>query len=808
MFTAFAAATGVKFDFYLVPNSLSYDRQISQMVSELGITRFVEGLNEADRNVVAQSYHGITGIPALMALQQALYSAVAAAGTTPVIAPSYGILADYATAFNDAALSSYGNIHEYFGTGNPPGGASGGIAALLATAAQPSGSNPIIATEAGYYTASTPGTGSAQFLSDAVDQTVQAKYDLTILFDNWKDGVPVTYLYELLDEAADPNDTNFADHYGVFNANGTPKLAATALHNLTTILADNGTPRNGDTLGYQVTGLPTTGQSLLLEKSTGAFDLTLWNDVRLWSATSPTEVNVTLPPITVNFGQIVQSVTEYDPLTGTGAVATWTNVSTVNIGLPDHPVVFEVVTYPAGQLSLSSYITPTSLSGGQSSGNLWSTIMANVVETNPNWTSGVTIASVGTTGTTGTVAFNASSQVLTYTGAAYNAFAPADSFTYTVADGHGGTVTGTVAMTELPATNTTYGTTTGATYTAPSASWTMISLTTGQTLNGSSAGGDTFIANVDTSIHAAGSGNTIIGGNGNFYAGAGTSNAHVTLGNGNNTVIAYGTGDVISLGNGNNTIWKPAGSATITTGNGNETINVGGTNNTISVGTGTSTINAGIDGTPAGYESVTAVGGTNTITLGGAYDTVHLLGGTGNLVNTNGGYATITLDAGSTTVGATGVGNTVTARSGTNTINVGGSTNVVNGGSGSDTIWAGGDYDVVNAGTGMQTITSAGHHGTFNLTHGTDTFTDNGGFQHTRARRGRRRRPGEGQRDQPRRHVRPAASASGNELERQPVDAVQLPRCPRRGRHLNHLAQPDWQHDGWDARYRGAEQLR
>lgn len=49
-----------------------------------------------------------------------------------------------------------------------------------------------------------------------------------------------TYLYELFDRDSSASNTNPEANFGLFNSDGTPKLAATAIHNLTTILADDG----------------------------------------------------------------------------------------------------------------------------------------------------------------------------------------------------------------------------------------------------------------------------------------------------------------------------------------------------------------------------------------------------------------------------------------------------------------------------------------------------------------------------------------------------------------------------------------
>ena len=720
LFAQVASATGALFNVHL-GSGQPYGAQINLIVKNLSFIRFAEGINEPD--TFPQSYNGLTGFAAVNAAQQDLYTAVKAAGNTPVIAPSYGILSSYSSAPDNSANSDYGNIHEYFGTGNPP---AGSLPSLLATAGLTVGNAPILATEAGFYTGEILSSNSQQFAASVVDETVQAKYDLTILFDNWNLGVNVTYFYELMDRVVDTGNTDYRFHYGLFNADGSPKLAAVAIHNLTTILSDTGTPRSGGLLPYQTTGWPSTGNSLLLEKSSGVFDLALWNDIRLWSAVSPGEINNPLPQITVNFGQIVQSVVVYDPMVGTSPIATWSNVTSFSVGLPDHPVIFEITLHAPGQLSLDSYVLPASLSAGQSSGNLWSQIMGNVVESNPNWLAGVTINSVQTNGTTGSVTFDATNQILTYLAPSYNPFNPTDSFTYTVTDGQGGSATGTIAVTELPAPLTIYAMTVGATYTAPAAGWTMISLATGQTLNGNAGGGGSFLVNIDTQIHAAGNNNSIQGGAGNFYAGAGGDNARISLGDGNNIISVTGLGATITTGNGNNVVWKPTGFATIVMGDGNQKITAGGSNNTVSIGSGVSSISLGTDGSAAGYESITVAGGTNTIYVGGANDTVHILGGTNNSVGSTGGLATIVVDGGSNTLNIKGAANTLILNAGTNVANTNGAGNIIQGGSGTDTIWAGGNNNSVVAGSGTESITFAGSGNVADLTMGTDTFIENG----------------------------------------------------------------------------------
>src|SRR5690606_16806296 len=137
----------------------------------------------------------------------------------------------------------------------------------------------IVLTEAGYY--SLPGGGSW----GGVDLQTQAKLTLNLLFDAAKLGVERTYLYQLLDAYADPSNTDMEKHFGLFDINNNPKPVAKAIHNLTTILADTGAAAGGN-FDYSVSGLPTSGSVSVLQKSSGAYDVVVWNEPDIWNETT------------------------------------------------------------------------------------------------------------------------------------------------------------------------------------------------------------------------------------------------------------------------------------------------------------------------------------------------------------------------------------------------------------------------------------------------------------------------------------------------------------------------------------------
>ena len=329
-----AMAAGIEFNF-----TSSTDGGVATEIARLktlvaanpgGITS-IEGINEATASF---HYAGLTGQAAALKFQQDLYAAVKAEPTLagiPVI--NYTLLsqdpADYTRYGDVSATADLGNIHLY-----PYGGLQTLETTLLPRelSGTPHSAGYVV-TELGYDTK-----------SNAPD--IQAKYMLDGLLDAYLAGASATYLYELLDDRADPGLTDVEDHFGIFNADGTPKPAATAIHNLTSLLADRGATAGSFTpgaLGYMVTGLPATGSSLMLAKSDGSFDLAVWAEPQIRaSSTSAAEVAAPLIPVTVTFDRTEASVLVYDPLLGIAPIASYGNVRSVLLGITDHPLIVAI----------------------------------------------------------------------------------------------------------------------------------------------------------------------------------------------------------------------------------------------------------------------------------------------------------------------------------------------------------------------------------------------------------------------------------------------------------------------------------
>jgi hypothetical protein len=131
--------------------------------------------------------------------------------------------------------------------------------------------------------------------------------------------------------------TTTEDAYGLFHWDGTPKQSASALHNLAAILADpSGSPGLlSGTKAYTLAGLPSTGRSLVFERSDGAFIVALWRDDAIWD-NNGNEISVTPVTVTLTPSVAPSSMSLYDATVGTAAVSS-TTAASISVSLGDAP---------------------------------------------------------------------------------------------------------------------------------------------------------------------------------------------------------------------------------------------------------------------------------------------------------------------------------------------------------------------------------------------------------------------------------------------------------------------------------------
>jgi hypothetical protein len=140
----------------------------------------------------------------------------------------------------------------------------------------------------------------------------------------FKRGWRYTFIYEL------GEGEGGGGNQGLYHKNWTPKLAATYIHNLTSILADNIHVAPPERLDYSIANAPSTVHDLLLQKSGGVFELVVWGE-QVRGANN----------ITVKLGSTHPKVMIYDTTVGTTPIQVLNNINTVPLTISDHALIIE-----------------------------------------------------------------------------------------------------------------------------------------------------------------------------------------------------------------------------------------------------------------------------------------------------------------------------------------------------------------------------------------------------------------------------------------------------------------------------------
>jgi hypothetical protein len=142
----------------------------------------------------------------------------------------------------------------------------------------------------------------------------------------FKRGWRYTFIYQLRDGEGGN------DNLGLFHSDSTPKLAATYIHNLTSILADQIPIASPGILNYSIIDEPATVHDLLIQKSGGTFELVVWDE------------NVRgQDNVVVNLGRTYAAVNVYDVTVGANPIQTLANVGSVTLNMNDHALIIEIM---------------------------------------------------------------------------------------------------------------------------------------------------------------------------------------------------------------------------------------------------------------------------------------------------------------------------------------------------------------------------------------------------------------------------------------------------------------------------------
>ena len=157
-----------------------------------------------------------------------------------------------------------------------------------------------------------------------VTEHVQGCNYLNLFLAQFVRGWDKTFVYEFLD---DPDGA-----FGFYASDYAAKRkAADYLHNMTTILRDEGPARTG-ALAYTVDPMPVTAHDLLLRKSDGGYWLVVWGE----RVAGADKVTVTLPARH-------REVRIYDPTVGEKPVRAEKRTAEIELEVSDRPLILELI---------------------------------------------------------------------------------------------------------------------------------------------------------------------------------------------------------------------------------------------------------------------------------------------------------------------------------------------------------------------------------------------------------------------------------------------------------------------------------
>jgi hypothetical protein len=160
-----------------------------------------------------------------------------------------------------------------------------------------------------------------------ITEQVHALNLLSLYLDQFKRGWSYTAVYLLRDRVDEAGNQK----YGLYAPDYSPRKAAFYLHNLTTILADDGKLSEMGSLDYSIEPEPATVHDILLQKNNGSFELVIWSEM----ITGTNQV-------AVRFGNNQKTVEVYDPTEGTLVVTKHSDNRSLALTLTDHPVVISI----------------------------------------------------------------------------------------------------------------------------------------------------------------------------------------------------------------------------------------------------------------------------------------------------------------------------------------------------------------------------------------------------------------------------------------------------------------------------------
>jgi hypothetical protein len=305
----------------------------------------IEGLNEPEF-AGNRSYNGFTDnssanqYPATRAFQNDLFAAIKAdpqLANVTVLSPAMGRSNRsqflIPINFDVAAMHSYAWATPTTFADKP----SGGVDQALSDMSALRGTKPLWATESGYYNQLPTNTKS-------LPESVSGKYTPRLFAEFFNRGIGRTYVYELADQGT--NTAAREENFGLLRFDMTEKPAYTAMKNLIDLVEEPGAANfTPSSLSYTITA-PASVHHTLLQKNDGRFYMMLWNEVLSYDSVNKVDLNVSDVATTLALQGGLFDVRVFEPNASALALNSYSNVTSLNLAVPDQMMVLELTPLP------------------------------------------------------------------------------------------------------------------------------------------------------------------------------------------------------------------------------------------------------------------------------------------------------------------------------------------------------------------------------------------------------------------------------------------------------------------------------
>jgi hypothetical protein len=300
-----------------------------------GSVDFLEWDDEADLG------GGTSWAPRLAAWGRELYAKIKGdprLAPIPVVGPALTRFGSPELLGDQSAFLDRASIHPYTGARSP-------TAALIDAERRHirpvSGDKPALATEAGFHT-SPQATGPGQ---PATDEAAAAVYTVRTVLEHYLSGIPRTYVYELVDQRADPDDPEA--NYGLLHQDFSPKPSFTALKNLLSMAGTTG-PAAVTPLQYRVVGDTDDVRQLVIQQDDRTYLIALWRTASVWDREARRPIGVASKSYGVDVPD-AESVESGNPHRGPGFTPGTVRDARILTSVGAHPVLLKVRIRPGGQ---------------------------------------------------------------------------------------------------------------------------------------------------------------------------------------------------------------------------------------------------------------------------------------------------------------------------------------------------------------------------------------------------------------------------------------------------------------------------